>query len=447
MEKMIGLQKKLFEDPPDSVNDDELLEICSGRFTNTQSSERPPNVMSQNGVTDSQLMELCSGAFVSQPVDIKKLESDNVGPSRPEFGDETSQDITLTLDDDDDSKSSPAKTVSSLKRSDDSMFSSDSKSPVKLPTFGGTSFKNPMEAWLKRGNDKPTAETQQKPDQVTDSQLMDLCSGAFTSQAVNLKALEEYDSPQIHDDASQDFNLTLDDNTKSPFKKALQSQKPKLNEQPKQTVTALNDDSNAPRTTFTIVSSSDEDDGEAKKGRPKKKLLKKKKVKQLTLSDDEDEDEAAKEFSDEEESEIEDEEEDDEEKFVDYDSEENEVVVVAKKEIKKVAKKFLENEAELSESDWDSADEDEQGMDKLEFEEADAEEIDEDKMKEQLDRVHMKQVMDEDQREVRMLQELLFDDGDLHSEGAGRERKFKWKNIGESYLGCVLLLNLKLLLF
>ncbi|XP_008208513.1 claspin-like [Nasonia vitripennis] len=422
MEKMIGLQKKLFEDPPDTVNDDELLQICSGQFTNTQSTIRPPNTMSQNGVTDSQLMELCSGAFVSQPSDMKELESDNVDPSRPEFGDETSQDITLTLDDDDDSKSSPTKTVSSLKRSDESMFSNDSKSPVKLPTFGGTSFKNPMEAWLKRGNDKPVVETQHKPDQVTDSQLMDLCSGAFTSQAVNLKALEENDSPQIHDDASQDFNLTLDDNSNSPFKKTLQNQKTKIIEQLEKKVTAFDDDSNAPRTNFAIVSSSDEEDGEVKKDRPKKKLLKKKKVKKLTLSDDEDEDEA-KEFSDEEE------EEEDEEKFVDYDSEENEVVVVPKKEIKKVAKNFLENEAELSESDWDSADEDEQGMDKLEFEEADAEEIDEDKMKEQLDRVHMKQVMDEDQREVRMLQELLFDDGDLHSEGAGRERKFKWKNI------------------
>lgn len=183
-----------------------------------------------------------------------------------------------------------------------------------------------------------------------------------------------------------------------------------------------------PGTGFRIASSSeDEDSNKQRKEKPKKKVLKKKKVAKLELSDDEDE--GLKEFSDEE-SEIED---DDEEKFVDYDSEENEVILVPKKEIKKVAKKFLENEAELSESDWDSADEDEQGMDKLEAEEGDAEDIDEDKMKDELDRIHMKQVMDEDQRDVRMLQELLFDDGDLHSEGAGRERKFKWKNIGKPY--------------
>lgn len=34
--------------------------------------------------------------------------------------------------------------------------------------------------------------------------------------------------------------------------------------------------------------------------------------------------------------------------------------------------------------------------------------------------------MDQDNREVRLLQELLLEDGELH--GAGRERKFKWKN-------------------
>ena len=154
--------------------------------------------------------------------------------------------------------------------------------------------------------------------------------------------------------------------------------------------------------------------------------MKKKKVQKLNLSDDEDDN--PKEFSDEEESEVE--EEEDEDMFIDYDSEENEVPV-SKKDIKKVAANYLENEAELSESDWDSADEDEHDLDKLEYEEADAEDIDENKMKDQLDKIHMKQIMDEDQRDVRMLQELLFDDGDLHSEGAGRERKFKWKNIGK----------------
>lgn len=40
--------------------------------------------------------------------------------------------------------------------------------------------------------------------------------------------------------------------------------------------------------------------------------------------------------------------------------------------------------------------------------------------------LYSRQVLDQDNREVRLLQELLLEDGELH--GAGRERKFKWKN-------------------
>jgi len=40
-------------------------------------------------------------------------------------------------------------------------------------------------------------------------------------------------------------------------------------------------------------------------------------------------------------------------------------------------------------------------------------------------------LLDKDRREVRMLQEILLEDGELHSEGGGRERKFRWKNISK----------------
>lgn len=150
----------------------------------------------------------------------------------------------------------------------------------------------------------------------------------------------------------------------------------------------------------------------------------------MKLSDDEDDDNENG-FEDEEEDSFY-EESDDEEKFVDYDSEENEVVVIPKKDIKKVAKaNFVEEEAELSgESDWGSADEDEKGMDEYEQEEGDLDKIDERQLQNQLGRIHMKQVLDEDQRDVRLLQDMLFEDGDLHS-GTGRERRFKWKNVGK----------------
>lgn len=43
----------------------------------------------------------------------------------------------------------------------------------------------------------------------------------------------------------------------------------------------------------------------------------------------------------------------------------------------------------MSESDWDSEDEDEKGLDTLEFEQADNENYDEDKMKTALEKIHM----------------------------------------------------------
>jgi len=70
---------------------------------------------------------------------------------------------------------------------------------------------------------------------------------------------------------------------------------------------------------------------------------------------------------------------------VDYDSEENEVVVVGKKE--RVGE-YFEKEAELSESEW-SGDEDEQGLDQLEEEAGDKDVFDQDQMASQLGRIHM----------------------------------------------------------
>lgn len=52
-------------------------------------------------------------------------------------------------------------------------------------------------------------------------------------------------------------------------------------------------------------------------------------------------------------------------------------------------KDFLENEAELSESDWDSEDEDEKGLDRMEKEEGDEEKFDEDELRTDLEKIHM----------------------------------------------------------
>lgn len=39
--------------------------------------------------------------------------------------------------------------------------------------------------------------------------------------------------------------------------------------------------------------------------------------------------------------------------------------------------------------------------------------------------------MDDDKRRLRLYQERYLADGDLHSDGPGRARRFRWKNIGK----------------
>ncbi|XP_012147720.2 uncharacterized protein LOC100875012 isoform X1 [Megachile rotundata] len=238
-----------------------------------------------------------------------------------------------------------------------------------------------------------------KEPSVTESQLLDLCSGTFSSQVNDLKQ----STNEFLGEISQSCQISSE--KESQRAKDIYTEKQQFSKD----IASWNK--------LKIVSSDEEDIAEDEINNRSKK-----KVKKLDLSDDESERSCA-ESSDEVEKE-----DADQDKYIDYDSEENEVVV-SKKNIKQYATKFLEEEAELSESDCDvSADEDEEELDKLELEEADDEEIDESKVKDQLEQLHVKQILHEDQKEVRMLKELLFEDGDLFSEST-RERKFKWRNI------------------
>jgi len=44
--------------------------------------------------------------------------------------------------------------------------------------------------------------------------------------------------------------------------------------------------------------------------------------------------------------------------------------------------------------------------------------------------VDRKAMLDDDKRQLRLYQERYLIDGDLHSDGPGRTRRFRWKNIG-----------------
>lgn len=93
------------------------------------------------------------------------------------------------------------------------------------------------------------------------------------------------------------------------------------------------------------------------------------------------------------------------------------------------AKDFFDDEAELSESDWSSDDEDRLvGLnDKLEEEEGDKDKLDENIVKDGLDKIYMRQLLDDDKQQVTALKEMLLEDGELYSD-SNRKRKFQWDN-------------------
>ncbi|RUS84956.1 hypothetical protein EGW08_007267 [Elysia chlorotica] len=126
------------------------------------------------------------------------------------------------------------------------------------------------------------------------------------------------------------------------------------------------------------------------------------------------------------------------EAYSDDDSENEEVEDVPKftgfKDKKRgIRREFLEEEAELSGSEFDSdenldlAEED----DILEEEEGDRDVagISESKLRDQVGRLHIKQLQDDDDREIMRYKEMYLQDGDLYTDGRGRRRNFRWKDM------------------
>nr|XP_018910655.1 PREDICTED: claspin-like [Bemisia tabaci] len=235
---------------------------------------------------------------------------------------------------------------------------------------------------------------------VTESQVLGLCSGAFQTQPPQ---------PSTIDNEEEDLNFVM-----SPTPASTQTQ----------------DSQNLGIKKISPLLSSDDEEEPG--------LTVKKKKNTLKFSDDEDDtldtkEEEAEEILNEE-SDKEDPDsisvldEEDDNRSVMYDSEENEIKVS-----KKDVGQFFDKEAELSESEWDSEDEDEKGLDRMDEELGDREHIDEDEVQKQLGKIHMRQLLDDDQRDIKLLQERFLEDGELHAEG-GREKNFRWQNINSAAL-------------
>ncbi|KAM9776889.1 claspin isoform 2-T2 [Syngnathus typhle] len=133
-----------------------------------------------------------------------------------------------------------------------------------------------------------------------------------------------------------------------------------------------------------------------------------------------------------------DEETDEEEENNEVEEEELNGVFAPKPSRKKKKKKmrltdYVDSEAELSGSDEGSGDEDDDGESEYEEEELLEELPSDEELHDQVNKIHMKQVMDDDKRRLRLYQERYLADGDLHSDGPGRARRFRWKNIDDYF--------------
>jgi len=95
---------------------------------------------------------------------------------------------------------------------------------------------------------------------------------------------------------------------------------------------------------------------------------------------------------------------------------------------------FLEEEAELSGSDVGSdEDEDIATDDDVLEEDSGADELPSDEeLQKQINKVHMKTILDQDNADLRAVKEMFLPDGDLYTDGKGRTRHFRWQGIDEN---------------
>lgn len=281
-------------------------------------------------------------------------------------------------------------------------------------------------------------------DEVTESQLADLCSGVFQTQMPAAAAIEVTDEAAAEAEFTNDLVADAMATVRATFESSDEEDNDavdvskKLKNKAHRVIKKLSDDEDetdddveqADDTEATDGARLVEYDSEENEIASDVVKTKKKKRKQTAAkttgessSSSSSEDDAGGDNGDNDPGAA--------DAIVEYDSDENVVKVVrqTKAERQRRAAAYIENEAELSESEWGSADEDEHQLDSMDVELGDTEHFDNDQLREELGRIHMRRLLDADQREVRIISDQLLK---VEEMGAQRERQFKWKNMNDT---------------
>lgn len=266
-----------------------------------------------------------------------------------------------------------------------------------------------------------------------DNELFDLCSGKFTTQLPQTEPASQVEASQV-----RDFDLPSNvsiDMSNSPVIEDKIPVDDKFVAEDK-----LDDENVAGPQKYNLSSSEDENEGGQEQGTKKIKLKRKKK--RIVIEDDDDDGDLPDENED-----LGDEEEEEENDVDDQSVSDTDLPQEAMEELEEYEQflttqgnsdpkpprmrvtDFIEKEAELSDSEWGSEDEDERGLDKIEDIGLvrDDEDFDGEQLRDEVGRIHMRQMVNEDNRELKYLKDMILNEEEL--DGQARQRTFRWLNV------------------